>query len=75
MLPYGFGPIQFNGLPGLILELHYINTTYFATKILLSDKDIPINFPKGKTISKEEYDKKLEASMGGVIIDKKKSKN
>jgi len=75
MLPYGFGPIQFNGLPGLILELHYINTTYFATKILLSDKDIPINLPKGKTISKEEYNKKLEASMGGVIIDKKKSKN
>lgn len=64
MLPYGYGPIQFYGLPGLILELQYKNTTYFATNIKVSSASITIDFPKGKTVSKEDYDKKLKAQMG-----------
>jgi GLPGLI family protein len=74
ILPYRFGPLQFHSLPGLILELHYKNTTYYATNIMLSDKEIAINFPKGRTISREEYEKKLEGSMAGVIIGKKREK-
>ena len=73
-LPFTFGPKNFYGLPGLILELHENKTTYLVTKIVLSSKEIKIDFPEGKTISKEEYDKKLEASMGGVIIGKKREK-
>ncbi|MFV8357672.1 GLPGLI family protein [Flavobacterium sp. XS1P32] len=73
-LPFTFGPKNFYGLPGLILELHENKTTYLVTKVVLSSKEIKIDFPKGKTISKEEYDKKLEASMGGVIIGKKREK-
>jgi GLPGLI family protein len=73
-LPYPFGPKNFYGLPGLIIELTENKTTYLMTKIKLVDKDLEIYFPKGKTISKEEYDKKLESSMGGVIIGKKREK-
>lgn len=63
-LPFSYGPKNFNGLPGLILELTEKRTTYLATKIILEKKYIKIDLPKGKTISKEEYEKKLKASMG-----------
>jgi GLPGLI family protein len=63
-LPYSYGPKQYFGLPGLILELLDNKTTFYASKIELSDKEIKINFPKGKTITKEEYDNKLKSQMG-----------
>ena len=63
-LPYSFGPAEFQGLPGLILELTNKKTTYLATKIEFSKREIPIIFPKGKTITKEAYDAKLKAQMG-----------
>lgn len=66
-LPYKFGPKNFNGLPGLILELTEDNKTFLASKIELTDKEIDLKFPKGKTIAKEEYEKKL----GPVILAKK----
>ncbi|MBG6060323.1 GLPGLI family protein [Flavobacterium sp. CG_9.1] len=71
-LPYPYGPIDFYGLPGLILELTQNKATFLATKIDLVEEEIKIDFPKGKTITKEEYDKKLESSMGGVLIGKKR---
>lgn len=57
-LPFSFGPKEFHGLPGLILELHQNYTTYLAKKIDLSDKELKIDFPNGKTITQEEYEKK-----------------
>lgn len=60
-LPYSFGPIDFHGLPGLILELQQSYTTYLATKIMLQDKELEIEFPQGKTITSQEYDKKLSS--------------
>lgn len=58
-LPFPFGPIEFHGLPGLILELNQNYTTYLAKKITLSDLALKIDFPKGKTITKEEYEQKV----------------
>lgn len=59
-LPYGFGPKEYNGTPGLILELQEFDTVYYASAInILKDKEIVIDFPKGKTISQEEYTKKV----------------
>lgn len=58
-LPFSFGPKEFHGLPGLILELNQNYTTYLAKKIVLSDKELKIDFPKGKTITQEEYDKRV----------------
>ncbi|MEM0542271.1 GLPGLI family protein [Flavobacterium sp. j3] len=57
-LPFPFGPIEFHGLPGLILELNKDYTTYQAVKISLINEHIKIDFPKGKTITQEEYEKK-----------------
>jgi GLPGLI family protein len=73
-LPYPYGPKNFHGLLGLILELHENKTVYSAKNIELIRDDQKIYFPKGKTISKEEYEKKLESSLGGVIIGKKREK-
>ena len=64
-LPYSYGPKDYNGLPGLILELQERKTIYFASLITLSkDKELEIEFPKGKTVTKEDYEKKLKAQMG-----------
>lgn len=63
-LPYNFGPLTYYGLPGLILELTRNSTTFLASKIEISEKQIPIDFPKGKTITHEEYDNKLKNQMG-----------
>jgi GLPGLI family protein len=58
-LPYSFGPKNFHGLPGLILELTENRTTYLASTVDLKDDTINVAFPRGKTISQEEYTKKV----------------
>jgi GLPGLI family protein len=59
-LPYAYGPKYFNGLPGLILELSDRKTTFLASSITISkDKELVIDFPKGKTISQDDYSKKV----------------
>lgn len=73
-LPFSFGPKKFYGLPGLILELIESHKTFIVSKIKLSDQELKIDFPKGKTISKEEYIKRLESSMGAVILSKRREK-
>lgn len=63
-LPYGYGPKNYTGLPGLILELIDKETTYLATSIEISNKTINIEIPKGKIITKEVYEAKLKSQMG-----------
>lgn len=58
-LPYGYGPKNYNNLPGLILELSEKETTFLASKIILSDAEVKITFPKGKSVTREEYDKRI----------------
>lgn len=59
-LPFPYGPKEFDGLPGLILELTEKTTTYLATSIKLdSDSAREIDYPKGKTITEEEYNEKI----------------
>ena len=59
-LPYSFGPLEFNGLPGLILELEKNGNKVVAKSILLSDKTIELKIPNKKTITKEQYDNKIK---------------
>ena len=61
-IPYSFGPNEYYGLPGLILELEKDENKYVAKKITLSKETIAIELPKKKVISKEEYSKKLKAN-------------
>lgn len=66
-LPYSYGPKNFHGLPGLILELSENQKTFIASKVELLDKEVKIDFPKGKTVPKDEYEKRLKENMGAVI--------
>jgi hypothetical protein len=46
------------------LELTEKETTYYATNIsITTDKELTINFPKGKTISEEEYNNKVLSNL------------
>jgi GLPGLI family protein len=58
-LPFPYGPIEFHGLPGLILELNKDYTTYLAKKIVFVNQELKTDFPKGKTITKDEYEKAI----------------
>lgn len=53
-----FGPLGYNGLPGLIMELKLSNFTYYVSKIELnSNKNNKITRPnKGIKVTKEEFD-------------------
>lgn len=72
-LPYAFGPENFCGLPGLILELAANRiTTYVASKITIEKEDLNITFPKGNTITKKDYQNAMESSIGGILLAKKR---
>tara|TARA_R110002050_G_scaffold295071_1_gene453510 strand:+ start:185 stop:910 length:726 start_codon:yes stop_codon:yes gene_type:complete len=67
LIPISFGPKEYSGLPGLILEVEMFNSKIVATKIVLNpNEEIIIEKPsKGKRITIEEYDdfiKKFEKS-------------
>lgn len=58
-LPYSYGPKNYHGLPGLILELTDNSVTFLVSKIELLTEEIQIKFPKGKVIQKEEFEKAI----------------
>lgn len=59
-LPFPYGPKEFGGLPGLILELTEKSTTYLATKIIMSKtSNVFIILPSGKTITEEQYSRQI----------------
>ena len=54
-IPFSYGPFDFNGLPGLILEFSIKERTYLASTIKLKKESIVIDMPtKGKLVKKEE---------------------
>lgn len=58
-LPYSYGPNEYYGLPGLILELQEKETIYLATNINFLENEIEIDLPKGKTIAEDQYNEKV----------------
>ena len=64
-IPVGHGPDDFWGLPGLILEVSYQNTSILCTKIVMNPKEKKeIKEPnKGKVVTQEEYDKIVREKM------------
>lgn len=64
-LPYG--PKQFVGFPGLVLEAIDGNIQYKVTKIMLNPKEeIEIKKIAGKTITEKEYKKIIEKSVNNT---------
>ncbi|EGV43032.1 GLPGLI family protein [Bizionia argentinensis JUB59] len=64
-IPVAFGPKEYVGnLPGLVLEYKDQMVHFVAKKIVLNpNKAITINWPEGKTISKEDYKKQNDFSF------------
>ena len=72
-IPTPNGPGKFGGLPGLILELHdpRQETVYLCSEIVLNPKKpIEIKVPKGKTVSKEEFEKMRKEWLEKTAIQK-----
>lgn len=64
-IPVGHGPLEYWGLPGLILEVSAGNTTMLCTKIVMNPEEkIEIEAPdKGKEVTKAEYQETVVNKM------------
>ena len=61
-IPVSNGPMDYHGLPGLILEINDGELTLVCTKIVLNpEEDININEPnKGKVVTQAEFEKIMD---------------
>ena len=64
-IPVSFGPLGYDGLPGLILELEVYKKIYYAKKITLNFKEvIKIEKPiKGIKVTEKEYQEMASSTM------------
>jgi len=64
-IPVSNGPMEFSGLPGLILEVSADNTTMLCSKIIMNPAEkTKIEAPdKGKEVTKMEYQKIISEKM------------
>lgn len=64
-IPLSQGPLEYWGLPGLILEISVGNTTMLCSKIIMNPEDkSKIEAPdKGKEVSKTEYQETVASKM------------
>lgn len=68
-IPVNHGPDNYQGLPGLILEVHDGKLTIVCSKIVLSPKEkVDITEPdKGKEVNQEKYDEITEKKAKEMI--------
>ncbi len=76
-IPVSFGPNNYWGLPGLILEINEPETIILCSKVVLNTKGTTIKIPnKGQKVSQKEFDaiqkKKFDSTKdeNGVIMFK-----
>lgn len=64
-LPYSFGPLGYNGLPGLILEMYRDNVIFKLKEI--QEKKVEMKFPESsKEMTFEKYYDMLDANMAAI---------
>lgn len=75
-IPVSNGPKDYQGLPGLILEVNDGTTTYVCTEIILNPENkIVITEPtKGKEVNQEEY-QKISRQKSKEMMERFKSRN
>lgn len=75
-IPVSNGPRNYQGLPGLILEVNDGTTTYVCTEIVLNPENkIVITEPtKGKKVNQEEY-QKISREKSKEMMERFKSRN
>jgi GLPGLI family protein len=56
-----FGPKNYFGLPGLIIELHELDSVYYVREI--NFKNVKLDLEDKRIISYEEYVKKVNVSI------------
>lgn len=67
-IPVSFGPLEYNGLPGLVILVEMKNRTISASKIVLNPKE-KIEFKKlikGDRISEKKYKEKIKSLWNGI---------
>lgn len=70
-LPYHFGPKEFSGLPGLILELQEKNNLFGVKKIVISKDNQDITFPyNNKVVDYDTYEKMLKQNATDIMNSK-----
>jgi GLPGLI family protein len=68
-LPFPFGPLGYDGLPGLVLEVSFLDYAFVAKKINF-EKDFDITKPKGDILTNKELMEYFKKKTG-VDIEKK----
>lgn len=69
--PYSFGPKNFNGLPGLILELQENEVVLYLAKIEFLDSESKVEVPdKGIKMTEKEYEKFLIENGENLLINR-----
>jgi GLPGLI family protein len=58
-IPISSGPKEYHGLPGLILEIQENKYSIIANNVKFVNKKININYPNGRSITIEEYNKHI----------------
>ncbi len=68
-IPVNFGPKEYNGLPGLILELTQVKLTFSAIKIELNTKEEIIikKLTKGKKVTEEDFKKITKEASSNIF--------
>jgi GLPGLI family protein len=74
-VPVSNGPKDYQGLPGLILEINDGTTTIVCTEIVLNrEKEVVIEEPeKGKVVSKKKFNK-IQKQKSDEMMEKMKSR-
>jgi len=67
-IPVSFGPLDYNGLPGLVVLVEMKNRTISASKIVLNPKEKIVfkKLIKGNRITEKKYKEKMKVLWDGI---------